>query len=259
MKTTSIRCLGALLVLFLNLSVSSAQVRLGVAGGVNIAKLTFDNFDISGSAVTSNGETNVRLALPIEIGLGLHFALQPEVVYSRQGTYYRGDSRRQVGNLIMEDSEAGNFHYTTLEIPVLAKYKFGKGKFKVHLAAGPSVAMNIDGKMSFKGFNLVRTTSGGVVSDFFYAEDYGLRFTSDGFDWNDIGNDEFAFAKLMYNAHFGGGLEFNFGRVALFLDARYILGLSDLFPDAQDSEETWSAKQRGIGLGLGMFIALGGQ
>ncbi|MBV6438540.1 MAG: hypothetical protein EPGJADBJ_00164 [Saprospiraceae bacterium] len=258
MKNASFRRISALLALCLSLSSIYAQVRIGIAGGVNLAKMNFNGFALGSDAiVTSTSETGLRLALPVEISFGPHFAIQPEVLYGQQGTYVVSRREEQFGGWTYRDRVSGTIHYESLEIPLLAKFRLGAGKFKVHFMAGPSIALALSGESTFSEHYQVFDYYNYLVHNASYQGVSNLVFTSDGYD-DDFGS-QMPFSQIAYNAHVGGGLEYNFGHFGLFLDARYVVGLNDLLPDALNAEEKWSGKQRTIGLGLGAFVSLNGQ
>ena len=258
MKTTSIRRLGALLILSLSLSFTHAQVRLGVAGGVEYTRINFnESFSPSGSLPT-RGDAGLRVALPVEIGFNKWFALQPEVVYNEHVTYYDYDYSQPVFGGTYEYSFSGDFKHKTLEIPVLAKCKLGWEKFKVYFVAGPAVALPLNGAWTYSEYVGLYSSNGDWPISWGEGE-YPFQYIRDGYNENDLDTDKLAFSKILYNAHLGGGLEINFGRIGFTFDARYVFGLNDLFPDAAETEEPWSAKQRIIVGGLGMFVALGKQ
>lgn len=255
MKTTFTRRSGALLVLSLSLSFTHAQVRLGVAGGVEYTRINFnESFSPSGSLPT-RGDAGLRVALPVEIGFNKWFALQPEVVYNEHVNYYELEHFQSVFSDTYNYRLSGSFKFKTLEIPVLAKCKLGWEKFKVYLVAGPAVALPLNGIWSFSE-SVTLDSPNGDAHLYSNADDYTFTFIRDGYNEDELGARELAFSKILYNAHLGGGLEINFGRIGFTFDARYVFGLNDLFPDAAETEEPWSAKQRIIVGGLGMFVAL---
>lgn len=256
MNTTPIRRSGALLVLSLSLSFLHAQVHLGVAGGVEYTRINFnESFSPSGSLPT-RGDAGLRVALPVEIGFNKWFALQPEVVYNEHVTYYDYDYVESIFGDQYRYSFSGDFKHKTLEIPVLAKCKLGWEKFKVYFVAGPAVAVPLNGEWRFSYYVGLYSPNGDKPISWGEGE-YPFQYIRDGYDENDVDTDKLAFSKILYNAHLGGGLEINLGRIGFTLDGRYVFGLNDLFPDAAGTEEPWSAKQRTIAVALGTFVVLG--
>jgi opacity protein-like surface antigen len=140
---------------------ASAQIKLGVKGGLNIA-------DIGGSdAGTTETKTGFVAGGFAEFMIGNMFAIQPEVLYSQKGT---------------KESISGGelkFKLDYIEVPVLLKINIPIEGSKVHpnVYVGPSVG--------FKSSCKVSGSSGGVSADVdcdaggtdpIKSTDFGLAF-----------------------------------------------------------------------------------
>jgi opacity protein-like surface antigen len=119
---------GAVVFAFILLSVvfAHAGIRIGIKGGVNLAKASFNT-----EAIEAENFVGFQLGPVVEIssltGLGFDIA----ALYSQQGFKLKGREEKQSNDL--------------LEVPVNLKYKTGLlGAFSGYLTAGPYVAFKLD-------------------------------------------------------------------------------------------------------------------
>lgn len=117
------RLLIIMIALGLTISVAAQpQLDLGIKGGVNFSKLSFDMEDYSAESVTKS-----HFGAFARVGWDRLF-IQPEFYFSGKG----GDVTSDVA------STFSSFNYTTFDVPVLLGYRIIKGKaFDVHLIGGP--------------------------------------------------------------------------------------------------------------------------
>ena len=114
-----------LVVLSLCLSLpTAAQVRLGVVGGLNLSKVSFDQLpDCSSSNRTGwYLGPKVQLNIPV-IGIGLDVAAEY--------------SQRKLNNV------DNSYTYRSLEIPLNLRYQLGISLAKVYVATGPQFGFQI--------------------------------------------------------------------------------------------------------------------
>lgn len=104
------------------------KVKLGVKAGLNISNLTFNE-----SELNSKSKTGFTAGFMVEIPVAKNFSLQPELLYSQQGT-----------KISFSDNEVTNSHYKStidlnyLNIPVMLKYYVLKG---LSVQAGPQIGI----------------------------------------------------------------------------------------------------------------------
>lgn len=138
--------------------------KLGVKAGLNISSLTFDEDELN-----SSSKTGFIAGLMAEIPLAKNFSIQPELLYSQQGT-----------KASFYDPEVTNSRFEStiklsyLNIPVMLKYFIANG---VSLQAGPQIGIllkssnqyqdNFLGYDHHENFNL---------SDYATAIDTGVNF-----------------------------------------------------------------------------------
>ena len=118
------------------LTYSSAQVNFGAKAGVNFS-------DITGPDVDSfTGRTAFHVGVVAEIMVSDMFAVQPELLYSAQGSDYEEDFEGE--------TFSGEAQIDYLNIPMMAKYYVGEGGFSVE--PGPQVGILMSAKFKEEGF-----------------------------------------------------------------------------------------------------------
>lgn len=237
----------------------SQNLSLGVRAGILLNNATV-------SPKTSNtpdlkSQIGYQAAVSLEIGLGSMFAIQPELMLGQHGFKFDESSVSNESGYVTTSKTNGNLTATCLEIPLLAKVKFGSDNLKFHVLAGPSIGFGLSGK-SKNDFSIKTVSpSGTVVSDLSGSDESTLKMLSDGYDPTTLGDKETAFAKTNFNLHLGAGVSFMMGNASLFLDARYIIGLSSLEPSYKDqpTDEKETVKSNRIGISVGVMFPLGGK
>lgn len=120
----------ALSILFSGVAVAQSPVKLGIKGGLNIANLNINN---NGSAVNTDSRLAPHIGLLAHIHLSDQIGLQPELVYSGQGTelnFGGGNNTKQ------------NLEY--INIPLMLQYMFDNG-FRIE--AGPQLGFLTSAKL----------------------------------------------------------------------------------------------------------------
>lgn len=102
----------------------SVKTHFGVKGGWNLANLQSPNTDY-------DSKSGFHAGLLAHIHVADHFAIQPEVMYSNQGTEYANAGVRYRTNL------------SYINVPVLAQYMVGNG---FRLQTGPQIGFLLDAK-----------------------------------------------------------------------------------------------------------------
>ena len=124
MKTTKIFLLSAIIALMVNTTQAQdvPAPKFGIKGGINLANLR------SGDDVSDeNLKVGLNLGLFAKMPITEGFAIQPEVLYSSQG------SRINYNNFLMGKGEY-RFNFNYVQVPVLAVINVGE-YFNIH--AGP--------------------------------------------------------------------------------------------------------------------------
>lgn len=120
--------LTAALFLSVTLMAQTDKVKLGVKAGLNLSSLSFDE-----SELNSSNKTGFTAGIMVEIPLAKNFSLQPELLYSQQGS-----------KSSFSDQDVTNSNYKStidlnyLNIPVMVKYYVLKG---LSVQAGPQIGI----------------------------------------------------------------------------------------------------------------------
>lgn len=182
---------------------------VGFRLGFNISKQQFDQGDLD---VNPDSKFGLDLALVFDLPVNTAFSISPEIHWMQKG------SKIDDLNGGFEES-IQTFNY--LEIPVLAKIKFGdqddNGESGFFVFLGPSL-----------GYLFSATDKDG-----------------DG-NTNDIDLDDYKRTEV--GAHMGAGIKFGI----VSIDARYVLGFSNI-AHIEDNDQL-KVHNRGYGLGIGLIF-----
>jgi len=193
--------------------------------GINLANFSTDDEE-------EIGELDNRLGIlggaVVELRFTDNLALQTELGFIQKGAKSEFSySDPQLGDV----SEEVEFIFNYLEVPVLFKAGTSFGKARLDALVGPSFgyAMNAKGKY--------KVTIDGNTEE----EEEDLDFDENGIKRLDLG------------LQFGAALGINITESAqLFVDGRYLLGLSNLNEDSEDGD----IKTKGIALSAGVLFRL---
>jgi len=205
------------LVFTTHMSYAVLPFSIGAKAGVNIANLSFDPDNLAAQGINKTTRVGFKFGAILELGVGgpVYIALEP--LYAQKGA--KGDAQTPFGpgKLAIEASY--------LEIPALIKLKFGVPGLKPYVFAGPNI-----------GFLLSANLHQEVGSQ---TSDTDVKSTTSSTDFAlDVGaGAEFGVAKL----------------VAITVDARYSLGLSNTNSDPQDPTKV---KTTGIQILVGVMFSI---
>jgi len=199
-------------------SPASAQVNLGVLGGLNLARIEVDpkpeGLEISN--LTAFGFGGV-----LDYSLNESIALRLEPMYLQKG--YK--SVAEMYNLIVEGEEK----HTYIEFPVMLKYAFGTSEIKPFIIAGPTIGYLLSAKM--------KSNWDGQSTEIDFKDS---RKTFD------------------FGLCFGAGVSVPMSNNSIFLEARYALGLTNIFDNPDESGDPDSElKTRGIHIFAGITFPIG--
>ncbi|RMG79632.1 MAG: PorT family protein [Bacteroidetes bacterium] len=181
---------------------------LGIRGGLNLANQTFES---SGLSVSPDSKVGLVVGILADLPVTDALSIQPELDFIQKGASL---STEFFGTQI-ESSQTINY----LELPVMAKYKFGTETIGIGILAGPIFGFGISGKS--------KVTENGTTTE------SDLDWDNDNVKRTDLG--------------LGVGGVVNFGN--LFLDLRYVFGIADI-EDTNDGK----VKNKGFQVGLGFMI-----
>lgn len=124
-------------------AVQAQEVRLGAKGGVNFA-------NISGDIDDTKSITGFHIGGLVEIPISERFSVQPEILYSAQGSKYE-ESGTELG-IFYSVKEELKLDY--LQVPIMAKFYVIEG---LAIEAGPQIGFLVSSKAK------AETTIGGVT------------------------------------------------------------------------------------------------
>lgn len=217
--------------------------------GLTVSRI---NYDFDGEYLD---DLKLKSRVGFVVGVGYEFilfrniSLLPEVTFVQKG--FKAE----------EESYEDPYAHTTksnldmvvnyLEIPVIAKIKFGKGVTKFYLTAGPSIAYGLGGKLKASQSDSYENNPDWDTS---IKKDYKVKFGDvpenyQGTLFEILNN------KVEVGAQLGAGAEL-FGKV--IVDVRYSMGLSKLYDGSGNTyfDQGKDAKNRVIQFSVGMPIRI---
>jgi len=205
---------------------ASAQIRLGVIGGLNLANVVVEPAqDPQFSNLTAFGGGVVA-----QIHLTENLALQLEPMYLQKGARLEGsfnDTDSDSG-LIFTANVKAKLNY--LEVPAMLKFTIGTSTSRPYVMAGPMLGFRLSaremGSFSISGLEQKFDLD---VKDQTQSIDFGIGF--------------------------GAGVNFPVGRNSIFIQGRYALGLTNISDDPDDPES--KLKTRGIQVMAGLTFSVG--
>ncbi len=229
MKTTKQVLIAALITIFGNQFVF-AQVALGLKGGGNFG--TVHTTDMLNSLTPDFKYATGAVAGGVaEISFGRYFAIQPEVQWVQKGFRFDEGINIPVGKIDIPAGVEATIRTNYIEVPLLAKAKFGNELVQGYAVLGPSFGYGINGKL------ITRTR--------FLFEFDPIR--------TDLNFNDLNYNRFEVSAVGGLGVQFNFNGIKWFTDARYTYGLTELYNFPIVNEQI---KNRGIALTTGVMVDL---
>ena len=218
--------------LFIFTTNAFAQISVGFRTGYQLNNVyTTEGFGAIAPNFLTTDEANLGLVVDIPIAGG--FSVQPELAYVTKGFGLKQGGETELLGVPIPLNAKVETKIRYVEMPVLAKYKFGDNAFKAYLAAGPSLSYATSGQLDTKVTALLEFDLGSVPLDL--SKEKYQRF--------DIG------------ATFVVGLQYDFGPISAFADARYTKGFSELYDVPLVSEKV---RNKGYGFNFGLMVPIGG-
>jgi len=220
-----------LFVLFMAIS-AGAQQRIGFVGGVNLAKLTYE--DEIGGHVDFSNRTVFGLGAVLDLSLGNNTALRLEPMYLQKGANTNNPFDPQVDP--EEDIFDVQSKLSYLEVPVFLKFTLETSTVQPYVMSGPTLGLILSSKLEVRAF--------------------GASFKADLLDIT---------KTIDFGLGFGAGLSIPIGNNAIFVEGHYTLGLYNIAEEGKagdeftpfEFEEGQDLKTRGIQIMAGMTFPLG--
>ena len=206
------------LLFLLVFTVSSHAQSVGPKVGINIASWAGDD-QFDDDFFTSN--TVFQFGAVAELPLTDQLSLQPELLFFQKGF---GTETSFLGVTSTTDNR---LNY--LEIPVLGKFFLTDGPTQIFVTAGPSFGFGLGGKA-------IRESGGDT-------EEVDIDFEEDELSVLDL------------SLSIGAGAQAEVGPGKVFVDIRYLMGLTNV-DDAPENEQI-DIFNRGIGIAAGFLFPIG--
>ncbi|HRD79652.1 MAG: PorT family protein [Saprospiraceae bacterium] len=210
----------------------SAQVSLGFRTGA-----TWSNVQASEGldALAPDFKTisGFNVAAVAEIAFGNNFSLQPELAFTRKGFGIKEDFNIDLFELPLPVGFRNDTRVNYVELPLLAKYKFGDENAQFYLMAGPSAGYATNGRLLTRAKLLLIDVK---VLD------------------TPINLDAVNYERLEVGAVAGAGVNINLGGTKLFFDGRYSHSFTQVY-DIPVIEDRVS--NRGFSINAGLMFPLG--
>ncbi|MFN7120141.1 MAG: porin family protein [Saprospiraceae bacterium] len=209
---------------------SFAQLSLGLRGGLNVGNVyTTDGLDaVTPDFQSINGPT---VAGVLEYGFSKNFALQTELGITRKGFKFGLDRDINLFNIPVPVGATAESRFNYLEVPLLAKIKFGDETVHGYVTAGPTFGYATSGRLITRADALFEFK----VSD------------------TDINLDAINYERFEVGGAVGAGIGFNTGFGQLFADARYTRGFTELYDIPVFDERI---RNQGFALSVGFLVPL---
>lgn len=216
---------------FVGTLAATAQVSVGVRTGANWANInatqTLDQI-IPDFKTTSH----LNFGLVSEIAITDQFAFQPELAFVKKGFELDEGVDLELFGIDVPVGVSAESRFSYVEMPLLAKYKFGTEGLSAYVVAGPTLGFATGGRLITK-------------ADVFIT-DINLTNTP-------INLDAIDYQRLEVGGTVGFGAAVNTGFGQIFADARYNHGFTQLY-DIPLVDEKISNK--GFGVNVGMMVSL---
>lgn len=207
---------------------SFAQVSVGAKAGVYTSFLTVTDA-VDRISPDIEGLTTASFGLVAEIGIGESFAFQPELLYTTKGFKLTEGLDINLGGFPLPAGVTANTKINYIEMPLLAKYKFGQQAVKFNVTAGPVLSYAANGQLETKtnfilDLNPIKTN---------------------------IDLDALNYERLEVSASVGAGMAIETNSGQFFADVRYVHGFSDLY---NAPVVDLNIKNRGVGVNVGYMM-----
>lgn len=209
---------------------SFTQISVGVKAGVYTS---FIDVTEAADGLTQNveGLTSPTFGIVSEIGISENFAFQPELLYTTKGFSVNQGVNINLGGFPIPAGITASTKINYLEMPLLAKYKFGNEGLRFNITAGPVLSYAANAQL---------VTRANLLLDINPIK-------------TNIDLDALNYERLEISASIGVGMAYETSGGEFFADARYVHGFSDLY---NAPVVDLNLKNRGVGVTVGYKMNL---
>lgn len=207
-----------------------AQTSIGFRAGINYGSVSEP--DVIGKIIPDfENIVGTNFALVTEIGITNQFAIQPELTFTQKGFKIKEGIDINLFNIPLPLGVKATTKVNYLEVPLLAKVKFGNDQIQSYLTVGPVLSFAAGGRFKTQAQLL-----------------FDIPVIDKKLDLDALGYNRFEFS-----ASVGGGVSVNTGNGSLFVDARYVHGFTDVY-DVPVVD--LKLKNKGFGINVGYLMPL---
>jgi hypothetical protein len=208
----------------------SAQINVGARVGYQLSNI-YTTEGLGAIAPNFLNIDEVNVGLVVEIPVTSNFSFQPELAFTTKGFGLKQGFDAALLGVNLPVSARAETRIRYVEMPLLAKYKFGQDALQAYVAAGPTLSYAQSGKIDTRANLLVEVDLGSIP----------------------INLDNINYERFDLGATVGVGLQYDFGPVVAFADARYNRGFSELYNIPLVNEKV---RNTGYGFNFGVMVPL---
>ncbi len=231
---TLLRTISLAIALVFAFNLSAQDISFGIKTGVQSANVKVPGFigDIS-QIPDFKPITTFNVGVVSEIGLHKNFAIQPELNFTQKGFQIKEGTDLNLFKVPVPVGVTAISKFNYLEMPLLAKAKFGNEKANFYMVAGPTFGYAMSGSLDTRAKLLVEV-------DLFKTS---------------IDLDAVGYERWEVGGMAGGGVSVNTGNGSqLFLDVRYTHGFSQPYDIPIVRERV---QHNSIGVNVGFMMPIG--
>jgi hypothetical protein len=198
------KALFAIIFSAITIAANAQTFSLGGRVGYNWNNVSVPNFN---GTVNFKTYANTNFGLVGDIGLTNNFSIQPELNYTQKGFGLSQTADLTLFNVPLPVGVNAVTAVKYVEMPILAKYRFGTEGVRFYLAAGPSVGYAVSGDL---------VTYAHAIID--------VKVATIPINFSQVNYNRFEVGGVV-----SAGVELPIGKAKLLLDARYVHGFNKVY------------------------------
>ncbi len=231
---TLLKATGLVVALVFSFNLAAQDISFGIKTGVQSANVKVPGF-INDLSVLPNFKpiTTINTGIVSEISFNKNFAVQPELVYTQKGFKIKEDFGLDLFNVPLPLGATALTKFNYVEMPLLAKVKFGNESVNFYMVAGPTFGYAFSGKLDTRARVLVE-----------------IDLFETAIDLDAVGYERWEVGGMA-----GAGVSIGTGNGSqLFFDVRYSQGFTQPYDIPVVRERV---QHNSIGLNIGFMMPIG--
>ena len=153
---TLLKTISFAIILVFAFNLQAQDISFGIKTGVQSSNVKMPGFISDISQIPDfKPITTYNIGVVSEIGLHKNFAIQPELVFTQKGFQIKEGMDVNIFNVPLPIGVTAISKFNYIEMPLLAKAKFGNEKTNFYLLAGPTFGYAMSGKLDTRARLLV--------------------------------------------------------------------------------------------------------